>query len=110
MALLIDDGMVFKGEVAAEKGLPAVRFRYRPACSERVFEFYHPSNSGKESFKETTKLLRDHLVSWDVKGKDDATIPIDEKAVAKLPFSTLNRIASIIVSYSGEEELADAKN
>ncbi len=108
--LLIDDGYTFSGEIPTDRGKPAVKFRYRPALAAAVYEYYQPKSSGALQFKATTKLLMDHIVSWDIAGPDGQTVPKTEATLAKLPFATLEGLAAVVVSYSGEEDVADRKN
>ena len=109
MGALIPDGMTFDGVLPAEGRLPAIAFRYRPCLYLEMSEFYHPKANGTEQGKAALKLVKEHLVSWDVVDKGGQCIPLTEDTLNHLG-SRMGALLNIIMTYAGEEQAASEKN
>ncbi len=111
MGLLIHDGYTLEDTLPKRGRYPAVVFRYRPALAEAVYEYRRASrDGGKEEARATVKLLKDHLVSWDVTDDKDVTVPITPEALAKVPERVQQWLVNYVTGYGPDQQEADVKN
>jgi hypothetical protein len=110
MAFDIDDGYTLDGitlpQHRKETGLPVIQFKYRPALAEELNRWRYKINhavNADEMFAATTKLLCDHLVSWDVAAKKQPA-PITHDSLKKLPESTLEQILDAVTTWAPAEQ------
>jgi hypothetical protein len=113
-SVLIFDGYNLDGKIPARPGhWPEIKFRYRPALAEELWEFHRTEEaSGEQRMKATAKFLMDHLISWDITvAGGNETVPITAANLRRVPAQILARFIDHVAGYveRGEAE-TDAKN
>lgn len=107
--LLIDDGCTLDGVVPATARTPEVRFRYRPALPEAVYEVQHAMKAGgRQEAAGVVAILAAHVVSWDVEGTDGHTVPVTPEMLKKVPYRAQQAMLDFVCGYRDHE--GDAKN
>jgi hypothetical protein len=87
MSLFIDDGFTIEAAIASKGRLPQLKYRYRPAMPEAIHEYrfaFNAARDGRGRLQAETKLLVDHLVSWDAADAKGVTAPINAEWLDKL--------------------------
>lgn len=110
--VLIRDGYTKTTTMPARFGMPAVTFSYRPALSQRAWEYAAaPKDTGAKHANEVVKLLTDHVVSWDIDGEKDGEVAEINAANLKLcPRPLLEFLVDCVCGYGPDEVEADRKN
>ena len=108
----IADGYTLSGKIPALANVwPEVRFTYRPALPERVYDYLRQArDSGKAQMGAIVKLLTEHLVSWSVEDEVGNERPITGEVLRRLHAPIIDRLVDAICSYTPAEAEADAKN
>jgi hypothetical protein len=117
MRLDLDDGYTLRAETKPEVVdpatgrvispwvLPVVKFEYRPALPEALYQYrwkYNRANSGKEQLDALAQFVTDHLVSWDVlHGGGPAAIAFER--VRSVPEPILDQIFAEIAKWGPKE-------
>jgi len=112
MPFVIRDGYTETDEFPGQHWIPKFKFSYRPVLSDRYYEYRAvPKENGKQVFQENAKLIREHLVSWDV--TDEAGMQLDfkdSKVLARVPPPVIAFIVDCLCSYGPDRAKLDAKN
>jgi hypothetical protein len=86
--MFIDDGFTIDAALPKKGRLPALAFRYRPVMPEAAADYrlqFNRATEGKERVAAESKLIVDHLVSWDAKDKAGNAAPVRADLLAKVP-------------------------
>ncbi len=111
MAFLIHDGYTLEGVVPALGSTPELKFRYRPALPEAVYEFGRAAKlNGKQEMAAVIALLVAHLVDWNVTNQDGAVVPINAESLKRVSHRAQQRMVDVVTGYTADEQGADAKN
>lgn len=107
-----NDGYTMSGSIPAFGSLPEVNFRYRPALPDAVYEFLRANRgTGKDEMRAVVDLLSKHLVSWDVREKEDGeTVPVTADYLRRVPHRCQQRMIDLITGYAPDEQGKDVKN
>lgn len=97
--ILIPDGFTLEGLIPARPGLHGdVRFKYRPARSERVIEYLKADKgTPAKDLVADVKLLLDQLVSWEVEA------PLDEPTLRMVAYPALQTMVNHVCGYSATD-------
>lgn len=110
-SIFVGDGFDLDTTLPAFLGFPAIRFKYRPALPERVYEYLHACRgSGSQHFDATVKLLAEHLIEWDATDRNGNRLPPDERTLRGVAHPVLERLAEYVTSYTPAQREADRKN
>jgi hypothetical protein len=105
MAFLIADGFTLNGLIPARAGLHGPgNVTYPPAHPERVMEYLKGDESTPQ--KELTnwlKLLKEHLVSWDVEDKDGQVATISDACLRRVPHPALRVLLDHVTGYKATD-------
>jgi hypothetical protein len=105
--LIFDDGYTEKGFIAQRDRLhPALRFEFRPCLAEERALFIRQNvNLGdKEQIARNTKLLKEKLLSWDLKQRSGDTAPIQHDALRRVKPALLERLLGIVLGLDAPDE------
>lgn len=106
---LIHDGLTIDAQTAADfggvGGLPVVSFKFRPPLWDELLAWRQTIGTPREG-PETLKLVRTHLVSWDVIGATGGAAPVDEKSLRCVPSVVLDQILAAMVNWAPKEQVA----
>lgn len=102
MIAIINDGYNEPGYLAERKGLhPAVRFTFRPMLHEkRACVNALIMAGGVNGPRAMVKAIVDHLVSWDVCGKDGKPVEVSLTNVAHLRPNIIEGLYNIVSGWS----------
>ena len=112
MGLLIQDGFTLDGILPNRPGLHGeIRFKYRPALSERVSGYL----KGIASFDNETKLVADHLAEVEGEGELNNTLGIKDKTEAvkmlkRVPYPDIQVMIDHITCYRSTDWSEREKN
>lgn len=105
--LVLDDGYTLEGkteETSGESsGLPIITYRYRPALPDALAEWRYAlsrATSGKAQIDASSKLVSEHLVSWDVVDGRGIALPITPDIVRKIGEPILEQIIKTIATWA----------
>ena len=108
-SFFVDDGCTFTDKAPARPGLyQELTFEYRLASPEKVYNYFRKLRSNPpDEFKLETEMIASHLVSWDIKDKDDNVVVPTTALVAKLHPSIRAQMADAVTGFktpAGEAE------
>lgn len=109
--LSLNDGYTLDG--TADHAGYTLTYAYRPALPDAIEAWRHAvrgAGSGSAEVEATAKLVRDHLVSWDLTDKDGKPAPLSVDVVRRLPEPFLNAVLKAVTTWAGPKMEADAKN
>ena len=109
-AIYLDDGYTLDGLVPARLGYPPVRFKYRPALPEKVYAFTREPRPASQHIDAVVTLLAEHLVSWDVKGRDGNLLPVTAHVLRRIAVPVLEAMLDHVTGYTAEQRAADLGN
>lgn len=90
---------------------PAVQIKFRPALDEERCTVQSARDlGGKEISQRRVKLILAHVLSWNLKGRDGDVYEIKAEIVRRLPPGLIEALNDLVLGYSPDEEIADAKN
>ena len=116
---VINDGLTLTGVWdGTEAGFGFVRFKYRRALPEAVYDYQSRAHrldaSGRERMVAIETLLFpgpvSRLVEWDVVNERDEQVQPSREALRMVPASFINRICDCVCSYAGPEKAEFEKN
>ena len=113
--LIIRDGFTVTSKFPGRAWIPPCTITYRPALPERVYDYMVANkNSGRDHLHHKSKILMEHLLSWDVemldKDKKRITAPLDDaKLFDRLPTPALEWMLDCVCSM-GPDQFEDALN
>ncbi len=112
--VLISDGYTVEDEFPGQHWIPKFKFKFRPAVPQRSTEYFHVIRGGSasEKCKERAKLMKEHLVSWEVENdRDDAVADFKkDEVLAKTPDPVIEFITTCITNYGPTHGRDDSKN
>lgn len=112
-SIFIDDGFTLSGEVEAQHGFPAVKFKYRLAHPEKVYAFTTEQKpTGKQRHAAICRMLAEQLVEWDATTPDGNAVPISEMILHRVAHPILERMMDHVLGYGPDysQREQDEKN
>ncbi len=110
MALDLDDGYTLSAATLpayrAATALPVVVFKYRPALVSELSRWRYDmsrATSADAELAASTKLLTDHLVSWDVANKGIPAV-INHENIKRLPEGVFEQLLEAITRWAPKEQ------
>jgi hypothetical protein len=109
---IINDGYTLDGKLPARGPWPEVKFRYRPALAEDVYEHLNAMRqaSGRQQAKAAVDLLGKYLMSWDIEDAKGEVAPVTVENLRRLPQPILAGLVDHVLGYGEAQHEADAKN
>lgn len=109
--VFIDDGFTLDGCLEPRHGFPSVRFTYRLAHPEKVYSYLRePRSTGRQFMEAASKMLAEHLVSWDITDRAGNAVPISETTLRRIAHPVLEQMLDTVTGYGPEVREVDVKN
>lgn len=105
MGLLIRDGYTQTDEYKSQGHIPAFKFTYRPGLPERVYDYRAMDRSnGKAAIRESSKLIMEHAVSWNVTDDKNEPVAISVDVLKRVPAPAIDFMVACICGYGPDRE------
>jgi hypothetical protein len=112
LSMFIDDGYTIDATIPAKGRMPALKITYRPPMPGAIAEYriqYNRANDGNGKVMAASKLIADHLHSWDATDREGKAAPITTEMISKIPEGRRDEIMEEIM-WGFERREAAEKN